>query len=135
MHHKDNHSKSQPLHSESAISFAEYKNSITGEVATVLMDRPGGRKAVVAYIREDYDANAGKKSYRTFDVDGKEIVPANYSLTHLKNEIRRSENVFHEQVNLKEQALQQDFATEERNRLRQLTSLRSNASRTKSRTR
>ncbi len=122
-------------YSESAISFAEHKDPITDEIAAVVMDRPGGRKAVVAYIREDYDSNAKKKTYRTYDVDGKEIIAANYSLTVLKKEIQRKEQMFHEQVSLKEQAIQQDFTEQERQRLKELRTLRSGKMKTQSRTR
>lgn len=122
-------------YSQSAISFAQYKDPITSEIAAVVMDRPGGRKAIVAYIHEDYDSNAKQKSYRTYDIDGKEILPANYSLTFLKKEIQRKEDWFHEQTALKEQALQQDFAEEERKRLKQLSSLRSGRTDTQTRTR
>lgn len=122
-------------YSEGAISFAEYKDPITNEIAAVLMDRPGGRQAVVAYIHEGYDPNAKKKVYRTYDVDGKEIIPANYNLKFLKKEIQRKEDWFHEQTALKEQALQQDFATGERQRLKELRTIRSGRTKSHSRTR
>ena len=122
-------------YSESMISFAEYKDPITDEIATVLMDRPGGRKAIVAHIHKDYDSNAKRATYRTYDTDGKEIISPNYSLDQLKKEIRRNEQMFHEQESLKEQAMQQDFAEEERRRFTELRTLRSSKTKTKSRTR
>lgn len=121
--------------SNSAISFAEYKDPITDEVMTVLMDRPGGRRAIIAHIHKEYDSNAKRPTYRTYDTDGKEVIAPNYSLTQLKKEIRRNEQMFHEQVSLKEQALQQDFVQEERRRHRELRGLRSTKGKTQSRTR
>jgi hypothetical protein len=120
---------------QSAISFAEYNDPITEDIAAVLLERPGGRKAIVAYIREGYDANAKQKTYRAFDTEGKEIIAANYSLSHLKKELVRKEDFFHEQESIKEQALTHDMAEEERTRFKELTTLRLQKSRAHSRTR
>lgn len=120
---------------QSAISFAEYNDPITEDIAAVLLERPGGRKAIVAYIREGYDVNAKQKTYHAFDTEGKEIIAANYSLSHLKKELVRKEDFFHEQESIKEQALTHDMAEEERKRFKELTTLRFEQSRTHSQTR
>lgn len=122
-------------YSESAISFAEYKDPITDEVATVLMDRPGGRRAIVAHIRKEYDSSGKRSMYRTYDTDGKEILGANANLDQLKKEIRSNEQMFHEQESLKEQAIMQDAAEEQRRRFAELRTLRSHKQETQSRTR
>lgn len=120
---------------QSAISFAEYKDPLTEDIAAVLLERPGGRKAIVAYIREDYDSNAKMKTYRTFDTEGKEILAANYSLSQLKKEILRKEDFFHQQESIKEQALTLDMAEEERKRFKELRTMRSGNLKTQSRSR
>lgn len=120
---------------QSAISFAEYQDPIMDEIATVLMDRPGGRKAIVAHIREDYDANAKRKLYRVFDTEGKEMMGPGYSLSILKKDIQKQEQLFHQKVAEKEQAIQQDFTEEERKRLTELRTLRSGKQKTQTRTR
>jgi hypothetical protein len=122
-------------YSESAISFAENKEPIAGIVATAYMDRPGGRKVVIAHICEEYDANAQRKMYRTYDVDGKEILAPNANLAQIKKEIRRNEQLFHEQVALKEQAAQQDLAEEQRKRHLELRRIRSSKTQSRSHTR
>lgn len=122
-------------YSQSAISFAEHKDPITDEIATVLMDRPGGRKAIVAHIREDYDPNAKRKLFRVFDTEGKEMMGPSYSLSILKKDIQKQEQLFHEKVALKEQAIGQDFSEEERKRLKELRTLRSGKQKEQSRTR
>ena len=122
-------------YAESALSFAEWNDPSSNQVATVLMNRPGGRMAIVATIHKDYDPNVKKTVYRTFDTDDKEILVPNFSLVQLKKEIRRKEQEFHEQVSLKEQAIRQDFAEEERRRFKELATLRSAKTKTQSRTR
>ena len=122
-------------YAESALSFAEWDDPTSNQVATVLMDRPGGRMAVIATIHKGYDPNAKKTVYRTYDTDDKEILAPNFSLVQLKKEIRRKEQEFHEQVSLKEQAIRQDAAEEERKRFKELSTLRSRKTKSQSRTR
>ena len=120
-------------YSESTISFIEYKEPRYNEVATVLMDRPGGRQAVIAHIHVGYIS--GRKMCRVFDSDGKEVIPPSSSMEVIQEDIRKQEAVFHAQVAKKEQAVQQDFAEGERKRLKQLTMMRTRSHHSKSRTR
>lgn len=120
-------------YSQSAITFAEYKDPVTDDVAAVLMDRPGGRKAVVAYIREEY--YSGRKMYTVVDTEGKVIIPPCASLSIIKKDILKHEHEFHEKAAEKEQAIGKDFAQEERKRLKELRTLRSEKTKSISRTR
>lgn len=81
-------------YSQSAITFAEYKDPVTEDIAAVLMDRPGGRKAVVAYIREDYDTNGKRKMYTVVDTEGKVIISPCASLSIVKKDILKKEQEF-----------------------------------------
>lgn len=123
----------QAEYSESQISFMEHADPIDGDIAVVVMDRPGGRKAVVAHVREEF--RDGRKMYSACDTEGKMIIPPTSSLELLKKDIRKKEQFFHEQETLKEQALQQDFTEEERRRHRELRQLRSTKVKSQSRTR
>lgn len=118
---------------ESQISFMEHAGPIAGDIAVAIMDRPGGRKAVVAHIREEY--YSGRKMYQAYDTQGKIIVSPTSSLDLLKQDIRKKEQFFHEQEAFKEQSLQKDFAEEERKRLKELRTLRSEKIKSISRTR
>lgn len=120
-------------YSANTISFIEYKEPQYNEVAIVLMDRPGGRQVIIAHILVGY--NSGQKMYHVFDSDGKEVIPPSSSMEVIKKDIQKQEARFHEQISKKEQAVQQEFALEERKRLKQLSSLRSQPSQAKSRVR
>lgn len=120
-------------YSQSALSFAEYKDPVTDDIAAVLMDRPGGRKAVVAYIREEY--YSGRKMYTVVDTEGKVIIPPCASLSIIKKDILKHEQEFHEKTAEKEQAIGKDFAEEERKRLKELRTIRSEKTKSISRTR
>lgn len=120
---------------QSMISFADYKDPVTDDVAAVLMDRPGGRKAVVAYIRKEYYEDVKEPYYKVYDTQGKVIMGGSRSLSLVKKEVLRNEQQFHEEMALKEQAIGQDFAEEERKRLKELRTLRSEKTKSISRTR
>lgn len=120
---------------QSMISFADYKDPITDEVSAVLMDRPGGRKTVVAYIRKEYFDSSKEPYYRVYDTQGKIIMGGSRSLSLVKEEVLRNEQQFHEETALKEQAIQQDFAEEERKRLNDLRTIRAGKTKEHSRTR
>lgn len=120
---------------QSQISFAEYNDPVTDDIAAVLMDRPGGRKAVVAYIREDYDPSGKRKMYTVVDTEGKMIISPCASLSIVKKDILKREQEFHERAALKEQAIGKDFTEEERRRFKELRTMRSDKSKNLFRTR
>lgn len=123
------------MYQESAISFAEWDDPTSNQVATVLLDRPGGRQAIVATIHKGYDPGVKKTMYRTYDTDGKQILAPCFSLSIVKKDIQKKEDEFHAKETRKEQAIRQDAAEEERKRFKELVTLRSEITKTQSRTR
>jgi hypothetical protein len=80
---------------KSVMSFIDYGDwHIKKEIMTVLIDRPDGRQVVVGRIHLDYDDNAKKTAYRSYDANGKEIDSPNYSLMQVKKQFKRHEDQF-----------------------------------------
>ena len=77
------------------MSFIDYGDWHIGkECMTVLIDRPDGRQVVVGRINFDYDSNAKKPMYRSYDANGKEIYGASYNLALVKKQYKRHEQAY-----------------------------------------
>ena len=97
----------------SRISFVEYMEPSGEKTVLALYELRGGKQAVIAHIREDYDRTEKKKMYRTYDVNDSEILVRNYSLKQVKKEIQRHEDFFARRIALQEESRKNGYdATE-----------------------
>lgn len=87
---------------DNSISFLEEVDERNNQVATVLIDQPGYKKAIIAYIHKE---QLGKSTvYRSYDSDGKELYAPVYSLRELKKTFIRHEEEFIAKTKYMEQA-------------------------------